>query len=123
MRSTLPLQAITKKRGTIFETDTVAAISCVPPVRPSLASSVKLKANDGKSWREGQRLLAHTVCVRTAGSRKAETGNRLKINAAFTPFQSSSAQIQAARVLSDHDVYKIRFDLEIARHNTPRCLH
>ena len=51
MRSSLPLQAITKKkRGTIFETDTVAAISCVPPVRPSLASSVKLKVNDGKSW-------------------------------------------------------------------------
>ena len=54
MRPTLPLQAIInlrkqKSRGTIFETDTVAAISCVPPVRPSLAINVKLNANDGKS--------------------------------------------------------------------------
>ena len=54
MRPTLPLQAIKnleckKSRGTIFDTDTVAAISCVPPVRPSLAISVTLKANDGKS--------------------------------------------------------------------------
>ena len=57
MRPTLPLQAIKnseckkKSRGTIFDTDTVAAISCVPPVRPSLAISATLKANEGKSWR------------------------------------------------------------------------
>ena len=55
MRSTLPPQACIdlrkrKSRGTMFETDTVAAISCVPPVRPSLAISVTLKANEGKSW-------------------------------------------------------------------------
>ena len=51
MRHTVPLQAVqeTNSRGTIFDTDTVAAISCVPPVRPSLAISVKLKANEGKS--------------------------------------------------------------------------
>ena len=55
MRPTLPLQAIKnseckkKSRGTMFDTDTVAAISCVPPVRPSLAISATLKANEGKS--------------------------------------------------------------------------
>ena len=65
MRSKVHLQAGKKtkqtSRGTIFEIDTVAAISCVPPVRPSLAISVMLKENDGKSWRrdrEGKGLRA-----------------------------------------------------------------
>ena len=36
----------------MFAIDTIAAISCVPPVNPSFVKSIMLNANDGKSYEQ-----------------------------------------------------------------------